>query len=187
MGISGALVFVAAAREKVVYVHGDAYPDALGLDTLRWLQGVVKAKEEDRARSSVIALTSVPESSYPTQDQLRKFTRFTKVGLGDDWYSLLKYTQGDPALTLEAGVYEDVSKFPQHSLYCEWAYVVDFDDLVFEVYQGKQKHPPTEGRWVDRCPDSGYPVQRVRRWEFNALPLVGSMEELENQLTTSVS
>ena len=35
--------------------------------------------------------------------------------------------------------------FAQDSLFCEWAYVIDFDTNTFEVFKGFNRTPLTEG------------------------------------------
>jgi hypothetical protein len=44
----------------------------------------------------------------------------------------------------------DGAYFPLDSLFCEWAYIVDFDQEHFEVYRGFQKELPKLGRWAGR-------------------------------------
>jgi len=177
MGTRGAIAFVAEGTEKVVYNHYDSYPECLGQQMSYWLR--TNAGRVDELKAAVVALQPVDSSRKPTPEELEHFAQFRdeRVSEGDDWYALLRNTQGDPAAILLAGFYEDASSFPHDSLFCEWAYVVDFDEGVFEVYQGFQTSPPTEGRWVDLEGESYpgldeqyFPVQRIARWAFGEIP-----------------
>jgi hypothetical protein len=42
----------------------------------------------------------------------------------------------------------DSSDFPADSLFCEWAYVFDIDNMKLEVYKGFQTKPHTKGRFA---------------------------------------
>lgn len=172
MGTRGVFGFVHNGIEKLTYNHWDSYPDGLGLDLLRWL----RKADLDALPALIDALEPVP-SGEPTEEDLAKYAKYHDPGVdsGRSWYSLLRHTQGNPGLILESGLYSDDSKFPLDSLFCEWAYVVDLDAGVFEVYRGFRKTPPTEGRWAGRTDTldhrGGYfPVQRIAAWKLTELP-----------------
>lgn len=50
--------------------------------------------------------------------------------------------------TLDAGVMIDSAGFLADSLFCEWAYVINLDDCVLEVYRGFQSEPHSKGRYA---------------------------------------
>ena len=65
--------------------------------------------------------------------------------------------------------------FSQDSLFCEWAYVVDFDQNTFEVYQGFNEMPLeeserfyTEGQKEDK--NGMYPIKLFKSFDLSALP-----------------
>lgn len=177
MGTRGAIVLVADGQEKVLYNHFDSYPEGLGEDVLLWLREVGDIEED--VRRQVIALQKVPYNRKPTAEDIERLAEFhdPNVSTGADWYSLLRRTQGDLSAVLRAGLYEDAAEFPLDSLFCEWAYVVDFDERRFEVYEGFRKTPTTEGRWAGKpgadsvSGTTYYPVQRIASWSFDRLPL----------------
>lgn len=193
MGTRGALAFVIAGEEKVTYNHWDSYPDGLGADVLEWLRGALSNEDpmrEANLREAVAALSPVPDRP-PTHEEYDRLIKFSNPSVGgrdekDAWYRLLRETQGDPAKILAAGLYEPKPDFPLDSLFCEWAYVVDFDFRTFEVYQGFRQSPPTRGRWVGKQSTEDYsavsreyyPVQRVRVWGFDRLPTTEALKEL---------
>lgn len=177
MGTRGALGFVYGTEEKVTYNHFDSYPSGLGVDVLAWLRSADLATVAEQVKN----LRLVNEDDIPTEDDKRHLLDMGVVDTGvgrqstDDWYCLLRGTQGNPAAILAAGVMSDGSKFPASSLWCEYAYVVDLDRAVFQAYKGFQKAPHNLGRFADR-PDptevkEGYwPVALVAEWSLEHLP-----------------
>jgi hypothetical protein len=179
LGTRGIVGVVVDGDVKVAYNHWDAYPDGVGNTTLlavrRWLN-------EDRlgeSRAKATTLVAVDEDATPTPEEWEKFKHLADTGVskGDDWYALLRKTQGDIDAILDAGAYGDAIGFTGDSLFCEWGYVVDFDNEVFEVYKGFQsENVERAGRFADREIDqshrsSGYgPIKLVRSFKFNELP-----------------
>lgn len=179
MGTRGFIGLVADGTEKITYNHSDSYPGGLGNDVLTWLRRVVAVElGVHTARDSVRALRVVSPESTPSAEDIERLRPWTDLNVGqqstDDWYCLLRGTQGNPAEMLAAGVIEDASHFPADSLFAEWGYVVDFDHNRFEVYRGFVKAPHTGERFSDRPrrPDANgyYPVQYVMSWGFDELP-----------------
>jgi hypothetical protein len=173
MGTRGFVGFVVDGTEKISYNHWDSYPCGVGLNVLEWLRGVV-ADNEDQQRELAKTLAAVDEDASPTDEQLKRFSEFhnPNVSRGNDWYALLRETQGKPGEILKAGFYCDAKEFPLDSLFCEWGYLIDFDNRVLEVYEGFQQTQPTEGRWAHETgTTNGYaPVKRVATFAFDALP-----------------
>jgi hypothetical protein len=147
MSTRGAFGFVRYDAEKLTYNHCDSYPSGLGLDILRWAKNVL---DWNSIRAQVDDLTLVDEQVKPTAEEAIKFAMYTddRVSSGDDWYSILRNTQGDPQSILNAGAMIDSHGFLTDSLFCEWAYIVDFDTNSLDVYRGFQTSPPKAGRWA---------------------------------------
>jgi hypothetical protein len=78
---------------------------------------------------------------------------------------------------------KDSLEFAKDSLFCEWAYVVDFDKNVFEVYEGFNKSPvdPGERFYFNGEMDKDYyPVRLRKSYSLDNLPsIVDFVEELE--------
>jgi hypothetical protein len=101
---------------------------------------------------------------------------FTDLGVSrrsdDDWYCLLRKTQGNPALILKSGYILDSSDFMADSLFCEWGYIANFDDNVLEVYRGFQHTKHNKGRYANMQTekDSGYkPVALIGTIPFDLI------------------
>lgn len=181
MGTRGFVGFVVDGTEKIAYNHFDSYPSGLGVDMLAWL----RKAHIGGARRLAGQLRVVDPTSTPTAEDIEKLSAYADKGVGsqqvDDWYVLLRRTQGNPAAMLDAGVIEDAKDFPADSLFAEWGYVVDFDTNVFEAYKGFQAARHDGGRFASREGRSNgyYPVQLVASWPLDELP---SAEEFVSQL-----
>lgn len=184
MGTRGFVGFIVDGDEKVAYNHLDSYPPGLGVAVLTWLR--VARDNVPALREQVKKLQVVDPDSTPTGQDIERLSEYadTSVSRGrlDDWYTLLRETQGNPHAILEAGVIEDASGFPADSLFCEYGYLVDLDAEVFETYQGFQTSPHNRGRFAalplpreyTATPDY-YPVALAASWPLAELP---SEEEL---------
>lgn len=212
MGTRGFIGFVVDGVEKITYNHWDSYPSGLGASMLKWLHEQAADHEAlglegTRLRASL--LTMVTDETPITPEVLEKCKKWANTDVGGrsesiTWYQLLRETQGDPEATLEAGYAEDNKEFAFDSVFCEWGYLVDFDANTFEVYEGFQDEPPTEGRWatperlaeeaemyreqIERNPrlaahPRAYAVNRVASWSLLDLPSeedVLALEERQN-------
>ncbi|RJL21102.1 hypothetical protein [Bailinhaonella thermotolerans] len=177
MGTRGFIGFVIDGHEKIAYVHADSYPGGVGASVLSWLR--LAAADLGELRRRVRALRVVDPGTRPGAEDIEALKEFAfqRVSTGrlDDWYVLLRRTQGRPELMLAAGVIEDARDFPADSLDCEWGYLIDLDAAAFEVYRGFQRRPHAEGRFAGRPSPphhvgAYYPVKRVGRWGLSDLP-----------------
>lgn len=171
MGTRGAITFVHDGIEKTTYNHLDSYPSALGVDVLEWLR--IAAQDLPSLRNQVANLRMVDEHATPSAEELERYGQldlFCPGSASMDWYRLLRHNQGDPSAILGSGVTTDAARFPLDSLFCEWAYVVDLDAEVFEVYRGFQNSGPVKGRWSIHKPSDDYwPVSLVASWPLSEI------------------
>lgn len=179
MGTRGFLGFVADERELITYNHWDSYPDGLGAVMLEWISGVASAdKSLTKLREGVLGLRLVGDSDETTPADREQYAHWGDAHVGgglDTWYGLLRGTQGKPEAILSCGVMIDGSEFPYDSLYAEWGYIVDLDARVFEVYEGFQHSPHTQGRFAagaprERSVGTYYPCKLVASWPLDKLP-----------------
>lgn len=178
MSTRGFVGVVIDGEEKITYNHSDSYPESLGVGTLAWIRSAISY--HDLIMRQARELRVVNHNSQPTPEDIKALQPYTDLMVSRqstaDWYCLLRRTQGDLRLILEAGYLEDAHEFPQDSLYAEWGYIVNLDDSLFEVYKGFQKAPHTLGRFAQREPVAHqvvgpyYPVALIASWPFSSLP-----------------
>lgn len=77
--------------------------------------------------------------------------------------------------------------FAGGSLFCEWAYVIDFDKNTFEIYKGFNKNPLSESdRFyflkVDDDALDYNQVKLVREYSFDELPTPDDLVELDKEI-----
>lgn len=193
MGTRGAVGFVHNDIIKSFYSHFDSYPSYLGDRVLRWVHSAILDNKLDLAAELVDGLRAVDGGAQPTIDQIAELdTNLSRVGMalseswdkgvstGNDWYSMLRGTQGNLDQMLAAGFHSDATRFFKDSLFCEWGYVVDLDEQVLEVYRGFQEEPHNLGRFASPERSGGYyPVALVRSFPFNKLPTtLADLDEL---------
>lgn len=77
---------------------------------------------------------------------------------------------------------QDQSNFAEDSLFCEWAYIIDLDNKVLEVYKGFNKSPlEKRDRFYSlsegRSNTEYYPIKLAKSYSFSELPTVSQMED----------
>lgn len=171
MGTRGIIGFFNGEETKVMYNHYDSYPEWLGIKVLEFL----RTADMDIVKRQVKKLKKVGKRK-PTLQQQEKLAKYadTNVSTGslDDWYVLLRKTQGDMQATLDAGFYDDGYNFTGDSLLCEWGYVINLVDMTLEIYKGFQDEPHSIGRFHDVAPvfKGYYPIKLVATYSLDNLP-----------------
>ena len=151
MGTRGAFGVIIGEQEKIGYNQFDSYPDGCGIENLRWL----RESDLDEVRKLAQAAKVVSnDDERPTIEEIQALASVSDDRVSEqslsDWYCLTRQTHGHIGRMLECGYIDDSHHFPLDSLFCEWAYIVDLDRNVFEVYTGFQEKLPEKGRWAGR-------------------------------------
>src|SRR5690242_2033153 len=140
MSTRGAFGFRINGVDKIAYNHSDSYPEGLGDAVVSCITAWLQQMSPYDLRKLVSELRVVPRNSRPTEQDKEALAAYYDGGVGeqskDDWYCLLRHTQGDPDAILDAGVLVDSSAFLTDATMCEYAYIVNLDDNTFEVYKG---------------------------------------------------
>src|SRR5262249_19779602 len=117
MGSRGYITFIINGEPKNAYNHDDSGPAHLGLRVLDWLPRA----DPEQLTASIENLKAVTEDQPPTPGQLRRLQEWSgseRTGRPEDqWYRLLRGTQGDPAAILAIGY---VISDADYSLDAQW-------------------------------------------------------------------
>lgn len=167
------------------YGQWDGYPGGQGVDILAFLRTADLETFKDEVRK----VRFMTEADKAAMD-----ARWSGLGVEDGWATMEQSDKfyADPKFAplsrdVSASVLHliadgkvefltDNSDFALDSLFCEWAYVVDLDRDVFEVYEGFQKSAPKRGRWAgqqvtdDVRPTEYYAVEMVGEFKVSELP-----------------
>lgn len=168
MGTRGAFGVAVNGEEKIGYNQFDSYPEGYGLDNLQWIRSVVEGGREDDWRKMAEAVELVDDEVDPTPEQVAKLSEVTDLRVSsqstDDWYCLTRDTHGNIDKMIQCGFILDAADFVTDTLFCEWAYIVDFDKRTFEVYSDRRENSGT-GRWSHMA---GVPLIAI--YSFDELP-----------------
>lgn len=167
------------------YGQWDGYPSGQGTEILSFLR-------EELNRDTFLA--NLAQTLQPTDEQIKawwlevghdieKSDGFVDVSISK------QYGKNRPSLSRDTGskvlgliqnasepvplnLYKD---FAADSLFCEWAYVIDFDKNTFEVFEGFNQEPLAEGErfygvTCDGCNKNYHPVRLKRTYYLDALP-----------------
>lgn len=129
---------------KATYNHYDSYPDYLGESIVKF----VRETSVGELNEIFDRIIMVEEDSKPTVEQINESIIYyddrVSTGQIDEWYALLRHSQGDLAVYKKGLRYMiDNSGFINDSS-CQWAYLVNLDEHMLEVYQGFQDEPLIE-------------------------------------------
>lgn len=140
MGTRGAYGFYKSGITKVTYNHFDSYPSGLGKNIIEFIKET-SVEEMNKIFDSIILVNEDDTLSFEQIKEVSKVIE-TEVYNIISWYELLRPVQGD------LGVYKkglrymiDNAEFLKNSAFCEWAYIINLDENILEIYRGFQKKP----------------------------------------------
>jgi hypothetical protein len=156
MGTRGMYGFYKEGETKATYNHFDSYLDGLGNDVAKF----VRATPIQELNEIFDRVELVDDEKEPTEEQIKHCEQWSdfnvSTGSPKDWYCLLRNAQGNlDAYKVGLKYMSDGSKFIKDSLFCEWAYIINLDDNVLEIYKGFQKKPQ-DNRYKIEESDNGY-------------------------------
>lgn len=195
MGTRGLIGWITPDGEvQGFYNHFDSYPSGVGVE----LQKELSDTGLDLIKAKIADLVWVTDDTPITTEDVSRARQMgltnTGVSTGRDWYSVMRETQGSFLKPLEYGKAENSGEFIKDSLFCEWAYLIDFrsDELVIlegfnqdpdgqAPYAVKERDPDEEGRPSDTyygCRE----VWRGSRAHFVALDMEAFEGEEEEEV-----
>ena len=168
------------------YGQWDGYPEGQGVTILNFIRNEENIKKLQSKLLNVRFLDrggvdkefleeyskNAPEySSDPdnrTEEQKRWFSKYISRDIAGEILECVANSE-DEVIKLD-----DSTSFAADSLFCEWAYVVDFSKDVFEVYSGFNKKPLADNerfKNLETEKDSEYaPVTLVKSYKLSELP-----------------
>lgn len=160
MGTRSATGVRVDGTDKISYNQFDGGLDCVGSNIVKEFADALEADPFSTAdeiiegwRVKARAALLVSEKSEPTDAQIKQFKQHANRGVSSrqltEWYVLLRELQGSILGRLDAGVFIDNNGFINDSLFCEWAYVLNLDEKVLEVYRGfQEKRRKNAGRYM---------------------------------------
>lgn len=156
MGTRGAWGLIKDDKEKVTYNHYDSYPDGLGECVIDFAKETSLSEIYDR-------IEMVNTYDHPTQEQWDYCNKIGSVsmtvGYPDDldWHKALREAQSNGISLYGKGLKYmiDSRSFLSDSLFCEYAYLINLDTNVLEVYRGFNHDDKAAGRYAKESADDG--------------------------------
>ena len=115
--------------DKGGYNHYDSYPSGLGNEVLNYLKGKTLKELKDVFDNIVFV-------DYEKEDFVDAW----------DWDNSCLKTR-----------FTDNSEFLKDSLFCEYAYIINLDEKVLEIYRGFNKSPDGAGRYASQFFKNEFP------------------------------
>lgn len=187
MGTRNLTLIVADGAFKIAqYCQWDGYPGGQGADALEFLRtgfdrekflaGLAHAFEPtDEQRNAMwkkVGVDIVKTNGMVPFDKSKKFVEIFPTLHRDTGAKILPLIQA----ATEPFPVDLATGFAGDSLFCEWAYVIDLDQNVFEVYEGFNKVPtpadsrfPSGADWLEKT-DNYEPVALKKSYPLDALP-----------------
>ena len=136
MGTRNSTMVISKDEVKIAqYGQWDGHPGGQGNTILKHLNNIIDSGKIDEFRKKVDNL-----SDY-TKEELDKIDEI------DNWMSIYPELSRDTGSEIIKMVMDGCSKvslypeFVYDSVFCEWAYVVDLDKMVLEIYKGFNSDP----------------------------------------------
>lgn len=150
--------------------QGDAIVSFLRAVDLDAFKGQVRKSRmlsREEVRDLWVAAGAEPDAQFVNMEVSKRFKEANPQLFRDSGSDTLAYIMEaeEPLLA------PDSTAFAADSLFCEYAYVIDLDTMVFEVYLGFQEEPHEEGRFHGLPRDGDYyPVKIVAKFELADIP-----------------
>jgi hypothetical protein len=188
MGTRNLTAVMVNGKYKVAqYGQWDGYPDGQGLTALKFLRDTMNKKvfldklnnvrfvNAEELHEMYISMGSDPDSNWLSDEVVRKFNTKWPHFSRDNGAKILEMIQDSDGEIL---LYNQI-EFAGDSLFCEWAWVIDFDKGTFEGYKGFNSTKMPIGERFSDIPyeikdklkgTQYYPIQLAATFSLDALP-----------------
>lgn len=145
------------------YGQWDGYPAGQGTTVLNFL----KTADLEAFKSKLRRLRWLSDEECSAVDKIKNWPK-AYPWLSRDAGAKILAMVADHETPLALG---NSIIFAEDSLFCEWAYVIDFDTGVLEVWKGFKKDAVADGRFPAAIGENGYgPIQLKCSWRLDDLP-----------------
>lgn len=161
------------------YCQWDGYPSAAGCEILEFLRDTESVEKLKSNLKKCRFLGDEDEefidqyNKNPTDEQKQWYARYVDRDVGRDILYNIANSEDEEILL------KDSTSFAADSLFCEWAYVIDFDKNKLEIYKGFQKSRPLpEDRFYflkDETENEYSIIKKVKEYDLNDLPTEDQM------------
>jgi hypothetical protein len=177
---------------KMLHHYGqwDGYPSGQGVIVLETLKTFNERKfRQNFEKAKLLTREEVHALLDPIKDPANTagpgFMSFSTAALRKNAFPQLDRDMGAKVLAhIESGEdlrYFNDADFPADSLFCEWAYMVDFDTRQLRVFKGFNEKPLKEGQFYAHLKplEKGnvstvyYPSREVTAYSLDSLPTEG--------------
>lgn len=190
MGTRNLTCVVADKKLKVSqYCQWDGHPDGQGVTILEFLRDKLDLKKFVNRLTACRWITEDEYNAYwaeagadnsgfvnmEVSDKFKQKHPQLSHDMGGDVLEFIQNSTGEVVLN------NDID-FAQDSLFCKWAYVIDLDKGVFEVYEGFNKSPVADDSFF-AGDDSLDQSQRTEKYYPVRLAMSFSLDELTDDET----
>jgi hypothetical protein len=184
MGTRNLTVLVSEGEIKIAqYGQWDGYPDYMGINILKFLREfdveIMKKQaknvifiDEDKQSEIDLYLKEIGSTNgYLNKEQSDLYNekyKFLDRSIGSDILEMVYNEEYNKTMLLDNSI-----TFSGDSLFCEWAYVIDLDKNLFEVYKGFNQNELNENdRFFKYTIENGEyrPIKLKKAFPLNVLP-----------------
>jgi hypothetical protein len=184
MGTRNLTVLVSEGEIKIAqYGQWDGYPDYMGINILKFLREIdveimkKQAKnvffiDEDKQSEIDLYLKEIGSTNgYLNKEQSDLYYekyKFLDRSIGSDILEMVYNEEFNKPMLLNNSI-----TFSGDSLFCEWAYVIDLDKNLFEVYEGFNKNELNENNRFFKYTienEEYHPIKLKKEFPLNVLP-----------------
>ena len=181
MSTRGALGFKLDGKYYVTYNHMDSYPKELGAEVVRFCDSVNGADGWESLKKNVRKVKLVDnETSKPTCINILKYCKYQNLTVNrrtiHEWYCLLRNLQNGEILwgIRDGKIRHMINSFEflGDSCSCEYAYIINLDDMTLCFYRGGQTEPSVNHLPISMIADEYgfYPVKLRVIFQLGKLP-----------------
>lgn len=168
MGTRGTCGFIYKENLNLSYNQFDSYPDGLGNDMIQLIIDINKTGDWKKFKENASKIKNIIEQDID-ENIIEKYKKYADLSVSsqsyDDPYCLFRGIQG--SIWLKEMYNGDLEHFNfdndfiKESLFCEYGYIINLDNMIFEFYEGFQHTQQINSKFeivdsVDGIKSTGY-------------------------------